>query len=270
MKRLNKEFMSPQVKELGEDTLGFVASDETVDRYGDIVRASGWVLDSFKKNPVVLLFHKYNSLPVGQAPDIEVRGTQLVAPVQFARNESPEADIAFRLVRGNFLRGMSVGFDYLSREEDLEQCPGWIYTKQELWEISLTPVPANPNAVRRAVQGEVISEQEADLWLEQMEKALPLPRIEAIEKQLQELLQKISDNPSPDPDQAKELADQVAELQARLKALEQGQAQEKPEIKTKVDVTVDEETLAGAVREAVKKAAGDAVKKAIKYQQGKV
>jgi hypothetical protein len=28
----------------------FVASDESIDRYGDIVRASGWQLDKFRKN----------------------------------------------------------------------------------------------------------------------------------------------------------------------------------------------------------------------------
>ncbi len=32
-------------------TIRFVASDETVDRYGDVVSVEGWQLANYKKNP---------------------------------------------------------------------------------------------------------------------------------------------------------------------------------------------------------------------------
>jgi hypothetical protein len=57
----------------------FVASDETVDRYGDIIRASGWQLDNFRKNPVLLFGHQSGALPVGKVEPIAVEGTRLIA-----------------------------------------------------------------------------------------------------------------------------------------------------------------------------------------------
>jgi hypothetical protein len=55
-------------------TMRFVASDESVDRYGDIIRASGWQLENFRKNPVLLFAHDSRQPPVGQVPSIEVVG----------------------------------------------------------------------------------------------------------------------------------------------------------------------------------------------------
>ena len=49
----------------------FVASDESVDRYGDIIRASGWQLDNFRKNPVLLFAHDF--APASGRPGAEHR-----------------------------------------------------------------------------------------------------------------------------------------------------------------------------------------------------
>lgn len=50
-------FKSTELKAVGDETYSFVASDETADRYGDIVRVAGWDLANYKRNPIVLFQH---------------------------------------------------------------------------------------------------------------------------------------------------------------------------------------------------------------------
>ena len=61
----------------GSDTGGpitFVASDETEDRLGDVLRSDGWDLEAYRRNPVFLWAHDYTaprrasgSTPTGSA-----------------------------------------------------------------------------------------------------------------------------------------------------------------------------------------------------------
>ena len=41
------------------DTLDFISSDETLDRYGETIQASGWKLSSYHRNPVFQDAHQY-------------------------------------------------------------------------------------------------------------------------------------------------------------------------------------------------------------------
>jgi hypothetical protein len=41
-----------------------ILSDESVDRVGDVIRADGWVLTNFKKNPIALFQHRAD-FPLG-------------------------------------------------------------------------------------------------------------------------------------------------------------------------------------------------------------
>jgi len=89
----------------------FVASDESVDRYGDIIRASGWQLDAYRKNPVLLFGHNSRELPVGKVDPIAVEGTRLIAHAEFTpEGMNPFADVLFNLVDAGFVRATSVGF----------------------------------------------------------------------------------------------------------------------------------------------------------------
>lgn len=131
----------------------FIASDESVDRYGDIVRSS-WNLAPFKKNPVFLWNHSYGVPPIGTVEPVEVIGKRLVATTKFAAAGVSEfADQLFRLVRAKVLRAVSVGFtvnpDQVQRIEDDDGAwtGGYIYNEPELLEISLVAVPANPKAL---------------------------------------------------------------------------------------------------------------------------
>ena len=131
--------------------LTVVASDETVDRMGDVVRANGWDLAAYKRNPVFLWAHDYSRTPIGRSQWNGVDGTRLLATVEFAPTEfAKEVEV---LYRQRFLRAVSVGFRakaFTFRKGPQGAIEGVEYTKQELLEISAVPVPANPQALGKA------------------------------------------------------------------------------------------------------------------------
>lgn len=139
--------------EVAERTMRFVASDETVDSYGDIVSADGWDLRRFQKNPQVLFAHNHRET-IGKAVDVGVEGKRLMARIEFAPEGTTEtADNVWKLLKAGFLRAVSVGFavhsdkDYEYIYDDEENVTGFRYLRQELLEISVVSVPANPNAL---------------------------------------------------------------------------------------------------------------------------
>lgn len=132
--------------------LEFVLSDESVDRYGDIIEAKGWVLGNFKKNPIALFGHS-SGFPIGTWSNIRVEGSRLVAKLNLAaRGTSARIDELISLVEQGILRAVSVGFIPIKSEPINPDRPygPQKYTRQELLETSLVSVPANPAALALA------------------------------------------------------------------------------------------------------------------------
>jgi hypothetical protein len=157
--------------------LDFVSSDETLDRYGEIISADGWRLDNYRRNPVFQNAHQYGDVifTLGRALITEVR--EVGAPrrgvlfqrIQFATEVNPMARIAYGLYKGKFLNAVSVGFipvrwqdapaskaqtesqersDSLTlQRSDAPRQPRRKYLEQELLEVSAVGIPANPNAL---------------------------------------------------------------------------------------------------------------------------
>jgi hypothetical protein len=50
-----------------EQAITFVLSTDDVDRHGDVISADGWVLDSYRENPVLLWAHDYRQSAIGRA-----------------------------------------------------------------------------------------------------------------------------------------------------------------------------------------------------------
>lgn len=134
------------------DGLDFVLSDDTLDRYGDVIDAKGWDLRNFKKNPIALFGHS-GSFPIGNWTNIRVEGNKLIATLKLAaKGTSERIDELINLVEQGILRAVSVGFRPLESEPLDPKKPygGQRYTKQELLETSLVSVPANPAALALA------------------------------------------------------------------------------------------------------------------------
>lgn len=134
----------------------FVASNETVDSYNSVIKASGWQLDRYNKNSVVLFGHASRELPIGKG-SARIEGDALICDIEFfSAEENPVAEQALRIVdRG--VMGVSVGFEPLESEynESRETGDEWMdliyppldYTRCELLEVSVVTIPANPDAL---------------------------------------------------------------------------------------------------------------------------
>lgn len=133
--------------------LNFILSTAAVDRHGDTVSQSGWKLDNYKKNPVVLFGHDQQSPPVGRAPVVVIEGDKLVAKgVQFTPKDlSPFGWMVGEMYRQGFMNAVSVGFlPSKFAENDERGGLAMDFEEQELLEFSAVPVPANPEALQAA------------------------------------------------------------------------------------------------------------------------
>ena len=151
IKAINKE----------ERAIEFVASDETMDRDNEVIRANGWNIKNYKKNQIGLWAHDHHGLPIwrGLKTWVEKEEKQLRTIAQFTNEETGNAlgEAVFRLFENKFLNSVSVGFigleidrndssDEITDAESSPKTPRRIFLKQELLEISAVPVPANPGA----------------------------------------------------------------------------------------------------------------------------
>lgn len=148
----------------------FIASDETVDRYGDIIRVSGWRFENFAKNPQALANHDQHSLPIGTVTEWKKGSHQgrkvLKESIDFLGEDlNPTADVMLRMVDAGALRTVSVGFlpirVNVPKTSDERSSMGLgpfgvEFVEQDQLELSLVTIPANPNA-------ELVKEWEGEL-----------------------------------------------------------------------------------------------------------
>ncbi|RLA87423.1 MAG: hypothetical protein DRG40_00285 [Deltaproteobacteria bacterium] len=147
-------------------TVEALVSDESIDRYNEVIRVDAWKkgLQHYKKHPVLLSSHVYTDLrkQIGEAVNIRVTEEGLVAKFKYYVGEgNPEADWAFKLASKG-MAAYSVGFIPLKwedgdRDDDTVRAgkkPRKVYTEVELLEISQVLIPANRNALQRAMEDE--------------------------------------------------------------------------------------------------------------------
>lgn len=129
-----------QTKDLGEGEIEAVVATGSIDRHGEKISIAGLNTTRYLKNPVVQWAHDYEKPPIGKATKLWVEGNQLMARVKFAVQENPFAKTIYDLIAGKFLNAVSIGFIPLEMD-------GNTYTKSEMVEFSIVPVPANANAL---------------------------------------------------------------------------------------------------------------------------
>lgn len=152
-----KHNVSIKSESYSDRTIRFIGSDESVDRDGDTISIDGWELGNYIKNPVVLYAHDRFGMPVGKADvTVDRLARQLIFDVKFPSiaelssdptNPSEHAlmvDAIYNMAKSGILNTVSVGFRGIEYEPT---ATGRSYTKQELMEVSIVPIPANPNAV---------------------------------------------------------------------------------------------------------------------------
>ncbi len=146
---MKKEFIKGVLKKAG-DKFEFVASDETKDRHGDVIPLDSWDLANFLKAPRMLVDHDHRvEKIVGKWEDVHIdkaeenKGLKMTAIFHKITDLSKET---MEMVAKGFLNTVSVGFiphRDVSVGEDNEEV---FVQRNELLEVSLVTVPANPNA----------------------------------------------------------------------------------------------------------------------------
>jgi len=164
-------------------TVRFRASTPTIDRHGTIVRPEGISVKNFRKNPIFLWGHDgYGSMfgggpemenVIGKVTDYERSKDAFDIDVEFAPAEvNPKADLAYKLTKSGFLNTVSVGFspietsvEKVAKADSDDKVDVLVYDRSELLEVSLVPIPSNPEALAlvRSMAQEV--NEEAPPWV---------------------------------------------------------------------------------------------------------
>lgn len=173
---LRKQYVSKSIEqEGGEDSrvFRFTVSTNAVDRDGDTVSPEGFDLKNYRSNPVVLFAHQSDRPPIGRAPTIGVENGSLKASVEFMNNDidtSGFSDMMYRMVKHGFMKATSVGFlpiEYkMADGADEKRAGGIDFSKQELLEFSIVPVPSNPEALIEA-RSKGINTEPLQGWFEE-------------------------------------------------------------------------------------------------------
>ena len=150
-----RKFYCGEMKALKNGDVEAYVSTEGVDRVGDVIRAKGWQIDNFRKTGAPVLFgHDYSQPPIGKAIEMEVQRKGLWSVTRFHEKTQMSRDLAM-LARDGDMKAWSVGFNPLEapemRKDEKGNFLGYIFNKSELLEYSLVAVPANPEAVSKAV-----------------------------------------------------------------------------------------------------------------------
>ena len=155
-------FAAPVIKaDETSRTRRFVASDETADRMGDVIRVAGWKFTEFEKNPVALWGHNSDDFPIGRVHDWSQekqagRPVLMESITYFSESANPMSEAVLRMIDEGGLRAVSVGFvptrAYKPKNEaerkELGLGPyGVLYEEQQQLELSNCSIPANPNAL---------------------------------------------------------------------------------------------------------------------------
>jgi HK97 family phage prohead protease len=132
----------------------FVCSTDGVDSCGEIVEQS-WDLRRYTKNPVVLWAHNAagtgDGMPLGSAKNVGIVDGALCATLCFvSAAANPKAEQVWQGIQEGAIRAVSVGFSPRSvRTEIRAGKETLVLCNNELFEISVVPLPANEDALRR-------------------------------------------------------------------------------------------------------------------------
>lgn len=142
------ELKDVQVKSISDFEIEMIGSTAAVDRDNEVLSIEGWDLKAYKKNPVVLEAHNYWEPAIGRAK-VSIKDKQMVFRIEFPpEGVYPRADLFRKLYKLGFMKASSVGFipSEYKMGNGVDE-PRRTFLKQELTEISLVTVPANPEAL---------------------------------------------------------------------------------------------------------------------------
>lgn len=131
-----------------------VASTPTADRDRDRVMTRGLELGNFLKNPVLMFGHNYQEpwALIGKVADFQIddSGFRIQPEFREPAYDSDPMHVIKALWEAGYLKAASIGFNPMEGKPN--EIGGMDITKAELLEVSIVPIPANQEALRRAIK----------------------------------------------------------------------------------------------------------------------
>ena len=125
----------------------FTISTPDVDRYGTIIIPSGIEYTAYMNNPVVLINHKSDYLPIGKCLGFFLNGENLEATIQLDLNDEKACKVNDK-IKGGYVNAVSVGIIPIEQtEQNIDGEKVTTYPKSELVEFSVVTIPANRDAL---------------------------------------------------------------------------------------------------------------------------
>lgn len=170
---MSKEFnvsyrsVASKIRKKDEETrtVTFVASDDSVDSAGTVLNQDNWDLRRFNANGIIGYQHKvYGGWDDTDNPDnvigkgvAYVEDRKLMVDITFEPADiNPLAEKIYQKIMFGSLRAVSVGFLPVGRGKFGEGADAetYYFAGQELLEVSVVNIPANPNALKKSMEAE--------------------------------------------------------------------------------------------------------------------
>ncbi len=161
----------PKIISEAEGLVDYVASNETLDSYNEVIAVSGWRFTRFGRNAPFVDSHDYWTIKklLGEVVSARIEGRNLIERVRWAKDveENDLARLGWKMTVGGFLKAVSVGFIPVRHVRNgadgwtqALQAVGikpedgagirWIYLEQEQIELSSCIIGANPDALAKS------------------------------------------------------------------------------------------------------------------------
>lgn len=258
-----------------------LASSDAIDSYGDIVDQKTFLLDRYTENPCVLYGHNNVgvfgmggapewTLPVGYATDFGVGAKGLEATLNFVNAKaSPMASYCWEGFLQQSIRAVSIGFypHKVEVEPKVDEDEDDVYrlSDNELFEISVVPIGANPDAV--ALEAQKKTER---AWFKQraandpganwLRKSISIPIVGRAPAPPADPITKTPAAPAAQ-EQSTMTAEEQKKLQDELEASKKALEAKEAELKAAKEASEAEATKAAGDAEARAKSAEDRAKK---------
>lgn len=138
---MKKQYLKAKIVVQKDDKkITVIASDETLDRHGDVLPIENWDLTKFLTAPRMMIDHNHRvESIVGKWENVRIEGKKLLMDANF-HDFTPIATAVRKMVEEGYLNTVSVGFIWNGPDKD-GGTPSF-----ELIETSWVTVPANPSA----------------------------------------------------------------------------------------------------------------------------
>ena len=140
-----------EIDEAARTIRNVVASDESLDSHDSIIKAKGWDLGRYQKNPVLdwghVATHGFaEPADILGTADIRLEGKRLIADLRF--DTDPKSEEVYGKMKRRVIRAVSVAFK--PKKYHFEKSEGGevlVIDEQELVSLSVVPIPSNPNTL---------------------------------------------------------------------------------------------------------------------------